>query len=219
MTSGKRQVILTLNDSPFLLFTLFGVNEQTNRCNLFKRCILVFIREVITSIQRKPLFIMNDCFCSLWMKLNLVYMKWKEIIEEFQREEIGVDLTIEWSLLFTWIGLLLLFNIEAKEWIIWEYNHPHMGCWWRSVSFYHIKVNRGVKSIFLLSLQIQWISIALLFLWDLHNYHMNILFNQIIEGKEVSKWLHFIEGGSISHPFVNSFISFQKIIQINSIWN
>ena len=39
---------------------------------------------------------------------------WKEIVEEFHRTEIEVDLMIEWSLLFTRMDLLYP-NIEAKE--------------------------------------------------------------------------------------------------------
>ena len=38
---------------------------------------------------------------SMLMKLKLVYVKLREIVEKFHREEIEGDLTIEWGLMFT----------------------------------------------------------------------------------------------------------------------
>ena len=49
------------------------------------------------------------------IKPPCVCEEWREIVEKFHREEIEGDLTIEWGLLFTRIGLLLPSNIEAKE--------------------------------------------------------------------------------------------------------
>ena len=100
---------------PFFFSLYFGVNEQNQLLICVFKHGFLFHLGVITSIQRKPLFIMNDCFCGLWMKLKLVYVKLKEIVEKFYREEIGRDLMIEWSLLFTGIDLLLPSSIKAKS--------------------------------------------------------------------------------------------------------
>ena len=140
----KRQVIFNLKwFAPSSFHSIFGVNEQ----NQLLICVLSMYSCLYSGsdyVHSKEITLYNE-WLLLWFMDEVkpcVCKGWKEIVEEFNRTEIEGDLTIEWSLLFTWIGLLLSSNNEAKEWIIWEYNHSHMRCYLRYVSFYHIELNK-----------------------------------------------------------------------------